>query len=395
MYVAEYLDKDGFRHKTEVVGASEAEIRLSLAKDGKACLKVTKVLFTFGKNEVKKEELVAAFVAIGDMLNAGVPLSQTIGPVVSSFPYNSKFAAVLTHIGSVLKEGRTFSSGMALHQQVFGTEVISMIEAGESSGGLAQTFVSAGEYIMTMEEVKGSLVKKLAYPALLLGVALLTLLLNSVVIIPKLMSSPMFKSALKDLEDKEDFSAQLIGFIQDLKYIVPSGILFLGLCIFGLYVYYKTNPRECEMYLARIPTIKKLLFYQSYYVSFLAMANLMSVGARIDQALMIAGKASRLHTVQEEFESALKYLKSGDSFTRGISSLNSIERTMLDTAQNDERVKANFDLISKRFYAAYMDSTKKIAPKVYTVAIVIVISIILLTLAAIMLPYSKMLSGIK
>lgn len=395
MYLVEYLDRSGVRQTQEIVGITEQEIRETMAKEGKVCISVKKQMFGFGQSKIKKEEIIASFVAIGDLLSSGISLSRAIGPVINSFPKDSKFAAVLTHIGKVVKEGKSFSQGMSAHTHVFGQEIITMIEAGETSGKLAQTFISAGDYIRTMEEVRGELIKKLTYPAILLGVAAISLLLNSIIVIPKLMSSPMFKAALKQSEGKHDMSTKLIGIIQQMKYIVPSGLAIVAAIIVSIIVYYKTNQETCEKYLVKIPVAKQLMFYQAYYVSFLAMSNLMSVGVRLEQALLIAGKANRMITVKAEFEEARKYLKQGQPFTKGISSLNPIERTMLDTAQSLDRIKYNFDLISKRFYKSYIDATKKIAPKVYTLAIVLVCCVIILMLAAIMIPYSKMLSGMK
>lgn len=379
----------------EVATDSESEVRALLLKQGKVCIGMKKQALHFGKSKIKKEEIIASFVSIGDMLSAGIPLSGAIKPVIQSFPKESSYVKVLNTIASSVREGKPFSKAMASHHEVFGQEVITMIEAGEASGKLPQTFQAAGEYLRTMSEVKGEMIKKLTYPAVLFSVAIVSLLLNSMVVIPKLMSSPLFKLALKQTEGKQDMSSKMIGVIQQMRIIIPSGLALMALFVFLVILYYKKNRQQCETLLMKIALARQLLFYQSYYVSFLAMSNLMSVGVRLDQALMIAGRANKMVTVRNEFENALAYLKSGESFTKGITSLNSVERTMLDTAQNMERVKANFDLIAKRFYKIYVESIQKIAPKIYMLVIFLVVGIIVLMLLAIMLPYSKMLAGMK
>lgn len=393
MYRVEYYDKAGAKHEIEMIG-SELELRDSLAREGKIVISVKKQVQIF-QPAIQKAEIIAALTAIGDMLSVGISISRALPPVISSFPKDSRLAAVLAHITKTVKEGKSFSQAMAMHPMAFGQTVITMIEAGEVSGKLAQTFVSTAEYMRTMEEVKGELIKKLTYPCILFGVAILSLLLNSMVVIPKLMKSPLFKMAMEQTKGKEDLASKAVMLVQHLKTVVPS---FLGICavlVTLMFIYYKTNQEQCEGILFKVPMARELLFYQAYYISFLALANLMSVGVRLDQALYIAGKGSHVQRVKTEFAEALRFLKDGEPFTRGIPSLNAIERTMLETAQSSDRVISNISLISKRFYNAYISAIKKIAPRIYALVIILVCAIIIIMLLAIMLPYSKMLQGMK
>lgn len=392
MYNVVYIDRNGVTQQHEMVAASEDEIRSQLAKEKKTCISIKKQHFTFGQAKIRKEEIVASFLSLGDLINSGQSLSRSIQPVINSFPKESRYAAVLAHINKTVKEGKTFSQGMIPHQSIFGQEVITMIEAGEASGKLGDTFVSTGDYIRTMQEVRGELIKKLRYPMVLISAASASLFFNSIFGIPKLLALPMFKKAIKEIETNGGGEAKIMAVIKALKYIVPSGMALIVTLLVGGYVYYKMNQQECERYLAKIPIVKRLLFYQSYYVSFQTMTKLMRVGTPLKQALAIAGKSNRMHTIRNEFENAGKFLKQGVPFTQGFTSIDDVERLMLDTAQSSDSIAANLDRVSHRFRNNYIETTQKIAPKAFMFSMIVVTMVVVTIMIAFMLPYSKTLT---
>lgn len=392
MYRVEFIDRKGVRQIQEMVAASEEEIRSILKKDKKTCISIQKQHFSFGQPKIRKEEIIAAFTGLGDLIRSGQSLARAIPPVINSFPKESKFAAVLAHINSAVKEGRTFSQAMAPHQGLFGPEVITMIESGEASGKLGDTFLSTAEYIQTMSEVRGELMKKLRYPMFLIIGASISMLFNATIAIPKLLKIPMFKTSIATIEKEGGNEAKVMAIIKSLKIVVPTGMGLIAAIAIGCFVYYKTHQEECEKYLVKVPLLKKLMFYQSYYVSFQTMVKLMRVGTPLKQALAIAGRSNRMHTIREEFENAGKFLKQGQSFTLGFTSLDDVEQMMMDIAQSAERIADNMDRVAVRFRKNYIEATQKIAPKAFAFAMVVVGVVVLTLLISFGLPYSKTLT---
>lgn len=395
MHLVEYLDKKGQRQNLEMVGSAE-EIRNQLTREGKVILKVTKqAVGMFSNNKINTNELIAAFIAIGDLLSSGVPISQAIQPAINSLPKTSKLKAILGHVLKTVKEGKTFSQAMSVHQSIFGLTTITMIEAGEAAGKLPQTFVATGEHLRTMDEIKKELYQKLSYPCILFATGIASLLNFSLFAMPMIFKSSLFKMAFEKKDKVSPGMQNAIAWLQKMPQIVPITLGIVIISLIGLFAFYKSNKDECEKIILKISFMKEMLYSQAYYISLNSMANLMSVGARLDQALIIAAKGSTVNAVRKEFEEALICLRKGESFTKGLKSLNETERMMLDTALSSERVRDNLDRTAKRYYSMYIASLHKIAPRIYLVSSIMIILLILFMFLSFGLPYSIILKGIK
>jgi type II secretory pathway component PulF len=386
MHQVTYFE-NGIRKQAEFIG-SASEIRERLTSEGKVVLEVKKP-FTLFQPKAKRKELAAVLVAIGDLLQAGVPLSKTLETTIQSLPKGSSLINILNAIKTAVQQGRELSSSMAAYHSIFGSTTISMIQAGEKSGKLAESLLGASQYITNIEESQNEMKKTLSYPLVVFVISLIALVVNTQFVIPKILSSQLFKTALK---------GQTNGFIvalSALSKIVPVVFAVLAVAVVVVAILYKSRQEEMERLLMSIPLIRELFFYQGYYVAFFSMAKLMESGIQLTPALSIVQDTSSTIAIRNEFDGALRKVKEGESFSYGFTCLNPIEKTMLDVAQNSNRVTENLALVADRFYRGYMDKVKALGPKVYAFALIFAGGIFLLMVMGIMIPYSKLLGGLR
>lgn len=386
MHQVTYFE-NGIRKQAEFIG-SASEIRERLTSEGKVVLEVKKP-FNLFQPKAKRKELAAVLVAIGDLLQAGVPLSKTLETTTQSLPKGSSLINILNAIKTAVQQGRELSSSMAAYHSIFGSTTISMIQAGEKSGKLAESLLGASQYITNIEESQNEMKKTLSYPMVVFVISLIALVVNTQFVIPKILSSQLFKTALK---------GQTNGFIvalSALSKIVPVVFVVLAVAAVVVAILYKSRQEEMERLLMSIPLIRELFFYQGYYVAFFSMAKLMESGIQLTPALSIVQDTSSTIAIRNEFDGALRKVKEGESFSYGFTCLNPIEKTMLDVAQNSNRVTENLALVADRFYRGYMDKVKALGPKVYAFALIFAGGIFLLMVMGIMIPYSKLLGGLR
>lgn len=389
MYVVEYMI-GAQRFKEEMLG-SEAEIRQRLAHSGKVVLSVSQPRLVLTR-KIKDKEIVAAFTALGDLLNSGVTPSRAFPPVILSLDKSSHLPAVLSKVSDAVGEGRHLSEALSHYPQFFAPPIIAMVEAGENSGRLAAALLSVADYVRSMGELRKEMMKKLIYPASVFGVATAALVVNTTVIIPKVLNSELFK-----MTQSAPGGGGGDGAIQALKaltVIIPSTVgvgLVAGAFMFALY---RRDQVRAEHILGKIPLVREFLFCRSWFVVFSALANLLSVGVRRDIALAIVAQSTKFYTVRKQLEEARQLVKDGLGFAKALRSLEPIERTMLEAAQNDDRIEQNFRIISQRFYQLYMERVKSVGPRLYAVVMVMVAALFLLMVFGILLPYMKVIGGV-
>lgn len=361
------------------------EIRDKLTKEGKIVISVKEQRRYFWQRKVNRAELSAVLKAMSDLLNSGVRLSMAISSVLST-ELSPQTRNILLVMLNAVNEGKEISS--AMDNKVFGRTILSMIKAGERAGKLADTIDLASEHIKTIGKIKKEMYKRITYPAIILCIGVASLLLNTLIVIPKIISSELFQMTLKG---EEPFSVNILRFF---SWTIPSFIAFIVLLIIATVIYYKSNQEKAEKYLIKIPFVREFLFYRDFFISFLGLSKLLESGERLDSAIEIVGESASFHIVKQDFKNAWENLKGGKSFVEGLKNLTTIEKVMLGTSLNIENIQKTANIVSERFYNKYEEKLKGLAPKVYAGVMIFTIFLFILVGMSVMVPYGRILSGI-
>jgi type II secretory pathway component PulF len=383
MFKVEYFE-DGVK-KIAVLSGTPEEIRAKLSQDGKIVLSIKKPAYFDRQVKPKTTDIYAAFKSTADLLNSGVRLTEAIKSVLDTTP-SLQMKKVMTVLLDAASDGKDISS--AMEPSIFGKTIISMVIAGERSGKLADALDLAAMHIKKVGEMKKDMYKKMTYPLLILIVGVVALLLNTVIIIPKIMESELFQMVI------EGQSTAPIEILRVTSYVVPIFILIAITIVFSLYAYYKHSPEEAEKYIIKIPYAKEFLFYRDFFISFFGLSKLLQSGEKLDVALDIIGSSAEFYTVRKDFERSRQCLKNGENFVSGFKHITDIERVMLGTSVNVEKLRNAIDIVSERFYGKYEEKLKGLSPKIYTGVLLFTVVLFVLVAMAIIVPYGRILGGI-
>ena len=391
MYVVEYIYQ-GTRRRDETIDMP-AEVRRRYSQEGKVVLSIKKKLIF---QSVPQEEVVAFLTAMGDLAGSGVHTTNALDSVIASFPEKSPFPPMLRKIRDAVANGMPLGTAIESYQHVFGRTIVAMIKYGEHAGRLAETFITCAEYIMNQDEIKKELWKKLTYPGFTALIGIVSLVVNSTVVIPRLMKSELFKmaNAAKGAH-QHDLGSYCIQGMKYMSIVVPSFLVLVICLIFGGILLCRHNQEEAEKRLVAIPGVREFIFYRAYFVAFSSLAKLVEVGVKMDEALEIVEKSTTFIIIRKQLAEARRYIRDGQSFVKGLTALTAVERTMLDTSQNVTRIHRNFNLIAARYQRLYLDKVRSLSPKVQTAVIIMVVAIFALEFLGIMLPYAKILGSFK
>lgn len=120
---------------------------------------------------------------LADLMAAGLSLEGAIGALETLAPAAWKDA--LPDLLQAIREGETLGTALSQMSRPLDSTLLGIVQAGESSGTLAQSLCRAAAYAEARQARVSSLRSALAYPAVVLTVGVLTLGTLILVVIPR------------------------------------------------------------------------------------------------------------------------------------------------------------------------------------------------------------------
>lgn len=170
-----------------------------------------------GARKIRRKELPPFTRQMSAMLAAGLPVVQTLIALEDQTTHK-QFIKIIADLRLRIEGGASLSEALSIYPDVFDELYVSIIEAGETGGLLAETTGRIAGYLEDSERLRRKVVSALMYPAI---VSVVAVLLTTAMII---WIVPVFS------EIYGDFGAKLPGptqFLVDLSYIVRHYLLFV------------------------------------------------------------------------------------------------------------------------------------------------------------------------
>jgi general secretion pathway protein F len=149
-----------------------------------------------GRRGLSQREIGDLTQQLSTLLGAGLPLDRSLG-ILTELADNDRVKSTVDKIRNHVREGGSLSEGLEARHGVFSRFYINMVRAGEIGGSLDQTLARMAEYLERAKELKDGVVSALIYPALLVILAIASLMLLMVYVIPQF--TPMFEDFGGDL----------------------------------------------------------------------------------------------------------------------------------------------------------------------------------------------------
>lgn len=128
------------------------------------------------------------------MLKAGLALDTALR-VLIDMSHKPALATITQNVLDDVKGGVPLSKALNRHRDLFGDFYINMVRSGEASGQLSAVFERLVEHMERLRALRESVVSATIYPAILLGVAVLSLVAMLGFVVPQ------FETLFKDMGD--------------------------------------------------------------------------------------------------------------------------------------------------------------------------------------------------
>ncbi len=256
---------------------------------------------------VPPKDLLVLTYQLDALLKAGVSLAQSL-EMLAMQTSSSAVQSVIRAVKQKVESGTSLAGALAGHPTVFTPWYVSMVEAGEESGTLDQTFHRLAEHLDKVVRLRQQVTLALAYPMLVVAVAMLVLWVLLIWVIP------MFATMFVDWGDALPWPTAVVlsvsRWFQEHWLSVLIGAVGMGL---GGRLWAKTRfgRRMIEDGLLRVPLLGTLRRNVAIVHVARTVAVLLGSGVPILRSLEIAQKLSGLQRMEQALAEAASSVREG------------------------------------------------------------------------------------
>jgi MSHA biogenesis protein MshG len=313
---------NGQRVGGEIEGSNNTVVANMLVDQGVTPISITEkkpqsdVIATinekFGLYKVSIEELLMFTRQMSGLTKAGIPITRAIAGVLESIQ-NPLMAKALRDIFEQLESGRSLSICFARHPKVFSNLYISIIQIGESTGRLDESFALMAEYIDRNRRITNNIRTALRYPMTVLIAIAIAMVIVNLFVIPKF--------AIFFQKNQLDLPWQTLFLLNTSNFFVSYWIYMLALLVGGFLAFrhYINTPRGKYWWhrlIIKVPIIGEILHraYMARFARSFSMAY--SAGVPIVQAMGVISRSIGNVYISSHVNGMREGIESGETLTR-------------------------------------------------------------------------------
>jgi len=266
----------------------------------------------FNLHKVSIEEMLMFTRQMGALIKAGIPITRAISGILESVE-NPLLIKSLRDILEQLESGRSLSVACARHPRVFSNLYISMIQVGENTGRLEETFALMADYIDRNRRITQNIKTALRYPTTVIIAITIAMGIVNLFVIPKFAS--FFEANQLELPWQTAVLLNTSRFFVD--YWALCGVALVG-AFFGFKYYVNTDAGRYKWhrFIVHAPLIGEIL-HRSFMARF-ARSFSMAYGAGVPivQAMGVISRSIGNDFISSHVNGMREGIERGEALTR-------------------------------------------------------------------------------
>ncbi len=292
---------------------------------------------------------------LASLLQAGLPLVSCL-EALQDQTEDQVFRIVIRDVRNDISTGTSFSQAVKKFPRAFPNLFISMVEAGEASGGLAEILGKVAGYFESTVKLTKKVKSAMTYPIAVIGLAVALVNVLLIFVIP--VFAAMFADFGAKLPAPTQFLIDLSNFMKKWWWAIGGGAYGIYF-VTGKYVATPNGRRQKDNFLVNAPIFGNLIHKIALSRFCRTYATLMRSGVPILRTLEIVASASGKVQVEDACVEIAKHVSQGGQVS-DIMAVNSFFPPMMKHMVKAGETTGNVDGMMNKiadFYDTECDAT--------------------------------------
>ena len=340
---------------------------------------VQQLTYWWAIQQLSINDLILFSRQMHSLTKAGVPLIRSINSLADSCR-NMALKQALVSITHRLESGQSLSQAMSQHNKIFPILLVSIINVGETTGGLEQAFQQISHYLEREKETQSRIKSALRYPTMVLMAISIALVTVNVYVIPA------FKGVFDKMGTQLPWQTRLLMAVSDFTvefwpYIL--GLSLLTIILIGKYVQSPAGRLHWHQLILKIPAVGSIIHRATMERFSRSFAMILNAGVPLIQGIAIVSKAVGNEYIGAKLHKMRVGIEKGDSISRMARSIELFPPLVIQMILVGEESGNIAEMLQEvaDFYEGEIDTELKNLSSAIEPFLIVIIGIIVLILA--------------
>jgi type IV pilus assembly protein PilC len=280
--------------------------------------KTSVLQFEVTKKKLKQDELMHFSRQLSAFVRAGIPLIEAI-EVIEEESNDKALRQMLAGVRESLITGDTFSGALRQYETLFPKFYVDMVQAAELTGSLDSVLGELARYIKREMEARNKVKSALVYPAVILVMAIGTVIVLSTFVLPRFKT--FFQSFHATLPLPTRMLIAFTGFIaRDWTLIVGGVVLIFVLPT--IIVRTHGGRRLKDRLVLRLPVLGTVIRYAIVERFCRLLATMLDAGVPLPEAMGVLGEGTKNVLFQEGLADVRAAMMRGEGLAKPMGATN-------------------------------------------------------------------------
>ena len=251
---------------------------------------------------------------LSTLVGAKIPLFESLSAMIEQVEKEGLRRA-LTNVRDQVRAGTSFATALETHPKLFSQLYVNMVRAGEASGTLEGVLDRLTSFMENQSRLKGKVVGAMAYPALMMILAIVLISVLMTAVVPKVTA--IFQSMNRALPWNTALLITVSHFMAGYWWLI-AGVVTLGIVMFRRWKRTPKGKLAWDRFLLAVPMFGKL--FQMVAIARFArtLGTLLGAGVPLLQAMGIVRSVLGNAALEEVVESATGSIREGESIAEPL-----------------------------------------------------------------------------
>lgn len=263
---------------------------------------------------VSTSDLVLFNRRLSTLLASDIPLLESL-KAIHNQTSNPEFKTILGTVAEDVRGGKSFSKALEAHPRAFPELMISMVRVGESGGILAPVLNELAEFTERDNQIRTDVRTALAYPSLVLLLALGTVIFLLATVIPRL--TRLFEGMRITLPLPTRILMAVSEFFTAYGWILIPGLLIA--IVAGVRITRtRSGKTAIDRFKLKLPVFGGLVRKSTIARFSRSLGALVKGGVPLMEGLDVVNRVLGNEVLSESVERVKECVRKGDSMAKGI-----------------------------------------------------------------------------